>query len=117
VRWLADENFDNDILRGVRRRGADFDFVRVQDISGISGCDDPAVLAWATTNDRAALTHDLSTMIPAMHKQLRLFASCAPIVLVPRSLPISRVIDDLLLLDECSVGPDWASAVIYLPLG
>jgi hypothetical protein len=117
VKWLADENFDNDILRGVRRRAADFDFVRVQDISEISGRDDPAALAWATTNGRPVLTHDLSTMIPAMREQLRLFASCAPIVLVPDSLPIGRVIEDLLLLDECSVEPDWASGVIYLPLG
>jgi hypothetical protein len=116
VKWLADENFDNDILRGVRRRAADFDFVRVQDISEISGCDDPTVLAWATTNSRAVLTHDISTMIPAIHEQLRLFAACAPVVLVPDSLSISRVIDDI-LLDEYSVEYDWASAVIYLPLG
>lgn len=117
MKWLADENFDNDILRGVRRRAADFDVVRVQDIAEISGRDDLAVLAWATAHGRAVLTHDFSTMIPAMREQLRLFASCAPIVLVLDSLPISRVIDDLLLLDECSVEPDWASAMIYLPLG
>lgn len=30
--WLADENFDNDILRGLRRRDPRFDAVRVQDI-------------------------------------------------------------------------------------
>ena len=61
-------------------------------------------------------THDLSTMIPAMHEQLRLFASCSPIVLVPDLLPISLVIEDILLLDECSVERDWASGVIYLSL-
>jgi hypothetical protein len=66
---------------------------------------------------QSVLTHDISTMIPAMHEQLRLFAACAPVVLVPGSLSISRVIDDILLLDEYSVEYDWASAVIYLPLG
>jgi len=74
------------------------------------------VLAWATANGRAVLTHDLSTMIPAMQEQLRLFASCSPIVLVPDSLPISLVIEDIVLLDECSVEVDWASGVVYLPL-
>jgi hypothetical protein len=55
-------------------------------------------------------------MIPAMQEQLRLFASCSPIVLVPDSLPISLVIEDIVLLDECSVEVDWASGVVYLPL-
>jgi hypothetical protein len=116
VKWLADENFDNDILRGARRRAADFDVVRVQDISEIAGCDDPAVLAWATTNGRAVLTHDLSTMIPALHEQLRQVGYCSPIVLVADSLPISLVIEEILLLDECSIELDWASGIIYLPL-
>jgi len=71
VKWLADENFDNDILRGIWRRVVGFDVVRVQDVAEISGSDDPAVLAWATTNDRVVLTHDLSTMIPAMREQVR----------------------------------------------
>ena len=59
MKLLADENFDNDILRGIRRRVAGFDVVRVQDVAEISGLDDPAVLSWATTNDRIVLTHDL----------------------------------------------------------
>jgi hypothetical protein len=36
VKWLADENFDNDILRGIRRRVTGFDVLRVQDIAEIS---------------------------------------------------------------------------------
>ena len=40
----ADENFDNDLIRGVLRRQPASDIVRVQDV-GLSGADDPAVLA------------------------------------------------------------------------
>jgi len=71
LKWLADENFDNDILRGVWRRAAGFDAVRVQDVPEISGKDDAAVLAWATADGRAVLTHDVSTMISAVRSQLR----------------------------------------------
>jgi hypothetical protein len=117
VKWLADENFDNDILRGIRRRVAAFDVIRAQDVDEISGLDDPAVLAWATTNGRVVLTHDLSTMIPAMQEQVKRFASCSPIVFARDSLPVSLVIEEILLLDECSIEPDWAAGVIYLPLG
>jgi len=116
VRWLADENFDNDIVRGLRRRSALFDIVRVQDIKQISGQTDLAVLAWATTSSRILLTHDLATMIPAMKEQHRLESLCSPIVLVPDSLPIGLVIDEILLLDECSVESDWTVGVVYLPL-
>ena len=60
--------------------------------------------------------HDVSTMIPAMDEHLRRFAGCSPIVFVSDSLPTGLVIDDILLLDQCSVESDWAPGVIYLPL-
>jgi len=40
----------------------------------------------------------------------------APIVFVPDSLPDGLVIEEILLLDECSVEEDWAAGVVYLPL-
>jgi hypothetical protein len=42
----ADENFNNDIVRGLLRRKPDLDTVRIQD-EGLSGADDQAVLEWA----------------------------------------------------------------------
>jgi predicted nuclease of predicted toxin-antitoxin system len=61
VRWLADENFNNDLLRALLRRRPDLDIIRVQD-AGLSGADDAAVLAWAAQQDRVLLTHDVSTI-------------------------------------------------------
>jgi len=45
MRFLADENFNIDIVRGLLRRKTDLDIVRVQDV-GLSGADDPTVLEW-----------------------------------------------------------------------
>lgn len=42
VRFLADENFNNQIVRGIRRQNSNIDMVRVQDV-GLSGVDDPTV--------------------------------------------------------------------------
>jgi len=42
----ADENSNNDIVRGLLRRKPDLDIVRIQD-AGLSGADDPTVLEWA----------------------------------------------------------------------
>jgi hypothetical protein len=46
LRLAADENFNNDVVRGVRRRNPAVDIVRVQD-AGLSGADDPSILEWA----------------------------------------------------------------------
>jgi len=46
LRLAADENFNNDILRGLLRRVSDMDIVRIQDV-GLSGADDSTVLEWA----------------------------------------------------------------------
>ena len=51
IRLLADENFNNNIVRAVRMRAPDVDIVRVQDI-GLSGADDPTVLDWADQHRR-----------------------------------------------------------------
>ena len=74
------------------------------------------MLAWATINGRVVVTHDLSTMIPAMREQVRRHSVCARIVLVPDALPISAAIEEILLLDKCSMDTDWEAGVIYLPL-
>jgi hypothetical protein len=63
VKWLADENFDNDIVRGIVRRSPGFSVVRAQDLPEVSGYDDATLLGWATQNDRFVLKHDLSTTI------------------------------------------------------
>ena len=62
------------------------------------------------------LTHDLSTMVPAMREQVRQTSQCAPIVLVPAMLPAAVVIEDILILDGYAMESDWAAGVIYLPL-
>ena len=115
MKWLADENLDNAIVRGLLRRSYEFDIVRAQDVPQVSGEEDPVMLDWATRNGRVVLTHDVSTMIPAMRELLRV-SRCAPIVFVPDSLPSGLAIEEILLLDECSVEEDWAAGVVYLPL-
>jgi hypothetical protein len=71
VKWLSDENFDNDIVRGIVRRSPRFDVVRAQDIFGVAGQSDLVLLGWAAESRRIVLTHDLSTIIPAMLQQLQ----------------------------------------------
>lgn len=57
----ADENFNNDIVRGLLRRRPDLDIVRIQDV-GLTGATDEEVLEWAARAGRILLTHDVTTL-------------------------------------------------------
>jgi predicted nuclease of predicted toxin-antitoxin system len=61
LRLAADENFNNDIVRGLLRREPGLDIVRIQDV-GLSGADDPTVLEWVAQEGRVLLTHDVITI-------------------------------------------------------
>ena len=61
LRFAADENFNNNIVRGLLRRNPDLDIVRVQDV-GLSNADDATILEWAAQEGRILLTHDVSTV-------------------------------------------------------
>ena len=115
VRWLADENLNNDIVRGLLRRRPDLDIVRVQD-AGLSGVDDPALLAWAAAQDRVLITHDASTVTAYAYRRVASGEPMPGVFEVRRSVPVSVVIDDVLLISECGTAGEWEGQVRYLPL-
>ena len=111
----ADENFNNDILRGLLRRKPDLDVVRVQD-AGLSGADDPTVLEWAARENRVLITHDVSTITFHASKRIREGKRMPGVFEVSRSVPVKAAIDDILLLAECSLEAEWEGQILYLPL-
>jgi hypothetical protein len=115
VRFLADEDFDNDIVRGMLRRLPNLDIVRAQDV-GLSGALDPTVLEWAAQEGRVLLTHDVSTMTAHAYARVTSDLPMPGIFAVSQLAPISQVIEDLVLLAECSLPGEWEGQVRYLPL-
>lgn len=115
LRLGADENFNNDIVRGLLRRKPDLDIVRVQDV-GLSGADDAAVLEWAANEKRVLVTHDAATLTRHAYDRVRAARSMPGVFEVSSSVPIGRAIDDLLLIVECSIESEWEGQIRYLPL-
>jgi predicted nuclease of predicted toxin-antitoxin system len=97
MKFLADENFDNNIVRGLLRRNPDIDIVRVQDV-GLSGQDDPTVLEWAAHEKRILLTHDVATITRYAYERMAESKSMPGVIEVTSDASIGRVIEDLLLL-------------------
>jgi hypothetical protein len=115
LRMLADENFNNDIVRGVRRRLAGVDLIRVQD-AGLSGADDPTVLQWAAEQDRVLLTHDVNTISAFAYERVRAGAAMPGVFEVGRKVAPAVAIEELVLLATCSLDGEWAGQVRHLPL-
>jgi hypothetical protein len=115
LRLAADENFNNNIVRGLLRRKSDADFVRVQDV-GLSGADDPTVLEWAAQQGRVVMSHDVSTLRKHAYERAATGLGMPGVFEVPNTLSIGRAIEDLLLIIECSLEGEWEGQVRYLPL-
>ncbi len=114
-RFAADENSNNDILRGVLRRNPGVDIIRVQDV-GLSGADDPAVLEWAARESRALLTHDVATMTRYAYERVESGEPMPGVFEVGRGVPVGVTIEEIMLLAECSLEGEWEGQVVYLPL-
>lgn len=116
LRLAADEDFNNVILRGARRRNADLDIVRVQDVAGLSGAEDPTVLEWEAGERRVLFTHDVNTMTAHAYQRIKDEAPMPGLFAVPRDVPVGTAIEDLLLIAEYGSEEDWQGRVFYLPL-
>ena len=111
----ADENFNNDILRGLLRRDPTLDIVRIQDV-GLTHAPDAIILEWAAQENRGLLTHDLNTITKFAYERIVAGKRMPGVIEVNRSVPISVAIEDILLLAVTSSSGDWEGQIIYLPL-
>jgi predicted nuclease of predicted toxin-antitoxin system len=115
LRFLSDENFNGDIVRGLFLRQSNLDLLRVQDV-GLRELDDPAILDWAAINERILLTHDRATMPDFAYDRLLKGQPMSGVFLINDRMPTRQAIDELLLLNTCSQQEEWKGIVLYLPL-
>jgi Domain of unknown function (DUF5615) len=115
LRFLIDENFDQRILRGLRLRLRQLDYVVVQQI-GMGGLDDRALLEWAANEGRVLITHDVNTITRHAIERVKQERQMPGVIIVPDQLEIGRVIEDLEIISECAAEADLRNQIQYLPL-
>ena len=115
LRLLTDENFDENILRGLRRRLTEPDFLSVRD-AGLAGQPDTFLLNWALQENRTILTHDRKTMTKDAEKLVAKGEPMAGLIFVPNTLAIGRAINNLELVLMCYSQSDMRDRVQRLPL-
>ncbi len=115
LRFLADENFNGRILRGLLARNPLIDILRWQDI-GPEGQEDPILLEWAAQQNRLLLTHDVETMVGFAYQRANAGLPMPGVIAVSAESSIRAVIEDLLLVADVSIEGEYEGQVIYVPL-
>ena len=115
VRFLTDEDFTDGIINGVRRRLPQLDLLRAQD-AGLRTLRDERILEYAAFDNRIVLSHDVSTIGGHAKDRLRLGKPMPGLFLIRQQVPIGRVIEEIVIVAECSEHEEWDGVIRYLPM-
>lgn len=115
MRFLADENFNNQIIRGVLRRVPSVKFIRVQD-TDLMGQPDPEVLEYALEQDLVLISHDVNTIRGFYYQRVASNEPVPTVFLVHGEKPIGDVIDALVLILLATDASEWTGQLHYIPL-
>lgn len=77
---------------------------------------DSLVLEWADAQERIIVSHDVRTMPAHAYVRMGSGRRVAGVCVIPRTVPISQAIDDLVTIAECGTEADWVNQVKFLPL-
>lgn len=114
VRFQADADLNQRIVLAVLRREPALDF-QTAPAAGLAGLADPRVLGICSEEGRVLVTHDCSTM-PGHFADFIQHAASAGVVLVPQHIPLSPIVEDLLLIWLSSEAEEWMNRICWLPL-
>jgi hypothetical protein len=114
VRFQADADFNQNIVRAVRRRAPALDFQTAHE-AGLHGLNDQAVLAQAAGEGRLLVSHDRRTM-PDHFANFTAIRTSAGLILISQNLPIMQAVEDLILIWEASEAEEWINRLDSLPL-
>ncbi len=96
-RFLADQDFNEHILRGMLRREPAIDFVRLRDV-GLETRSDAGILAYAAAENRIIVSHEVTTMSAAAHDRLAAGQPISGLLLIHQLAPLASAIDNLVLI-------------------
>jgi Domain of unknown function (DUF5615) len=114
VKFLADSDLNQDVVKGVLRREPAVDF-RSAGAAGLGGLGDLEVLAIAASEGRLLVSHDRKTM-PYAFGEWTAAKGSPGVIIVSQKADILAVIEDLLLVWEVSEAEEWLNRICTLPL-
>ena len=113
-RFLADADFNQKIVLGLRRREPSVDILDAHK-GGVVGVHDSDVLRIAAEFARILVSHDRKTM-PAYFARFCSERSSPGIIIVSQDLGIGAAIEDLLLIWATTDAEEWAGNIGFVPV-
>ncbi len=114
IRFQADADFNQNILRAVRRRNSAIDF-QTADEADLRGSEDKDVLKRAARENRLLISHDRRTM-PFHFARFIATQTSAGLIIVSQDLSIRQAAEDLVLIWEASEAEEWINRIASLPV-
>jgi hypothetical protein len=115
IRLLFDEHIKESVLNGLRLRLPTADILNVQE-AGIRGMSDPDLLEWALNENRIIVSQDVNTMIGFAYQRVIAGQPLFGLFVFPSTMPIGRVIEELVIILSRSTASEWENSVVHLPL-
>lgn len=114
VRFLADADLNQIIVKAILRREPTIDFQTAQ-AAKLSGLEDEDVLAIAAEEGRLLVTHDRKT-IPHHFAEFIKSQASPGVLIVPQKLSVAKVVEDLILIWAVTEAKEWINRIHSLPL-
>lgn len=114
-RFLADQDFNERILRGVLRQEPAIEFLRARE-AGVQERSDSEVLAYAATAGWIVLSHDVNTMSAAATARIKAGQAMSGLALVHQLAPFAPVIESIVLIWATTEAEEWRNQIQFLPL-
>jgi len=115
IRFQADADFNENIVRAVRRHQRAVDFQTASE-AGLHGLEDPEVLTAAAREGRILVTHDRRTMPHHFADFVAHHHHSPGVFILFQNLPIRQAVEELLTIWEASEAEEWVDVILGLPL-
>jgi hypothetical protein len=114
VRFQADADLNEILVKAAMRREPSIDF-QTASVAGLAGLNDQGVLSLAARLGRLLVTHDRKTM-PKHFADFIVNQSSPGVLIVPQKLPVTQVIEDLILIWAATEDAEWTNRIYSLPI-
>jgi hypothetical protein len=114
--FLADHDLNEHIVDGLLRREPSLAISRARD-HGLERTADARLLAFAAeAYGHVVISHDVNTMPAAAFALLDAGEVLGGLIMVRQTLPVARVIDDLLLIWSATDSAEWTNRIVFLSI-
>jgi hypothetical protein len=114
MKFAADENLNNEIIRRLQNRLPDIDIVRIQDSPVYQQADD-IMLEWCANEGRILITHDQRTMAGFVFATVAKGLLVSGVLIVPSREHFKEVVEDIALIIADNNEAEWRDTTTDLP--